>query len=56
MAKSKKQKVYVLETGQDGTPMSGCCNGCGRRFQFEETGEGKQIEKLSTVTTAVVRC
>ena len=42
---TKKQKVYVIETGQDGTPMSGYCSGCGQKFQFEETVEGKQIEK-----------
>ena len=45
MTESRKKKVYVIETGQDGTPMSGCCNGCGQRFRFEETVEGKQIEK-----------
>ena len=44
MTESKKQRMYVVEAGQDGTPMSGYCNACGQRFMFEDTFEGKRIE------------
>jgi hypothetical protein len=45
MTESKNQRTYVVETGQGGTPMSGYCNGCGQRFMFEDTFEGKRIEE-----------
>jgi hypothetical protein len=41
----KKQKVYVVETDQDGSPVSGYCHRCGLTFKFEDTLAGRRIEE-----------
>jgi hypothetical protein len=41
----KKQKVYVVETDQEGVPASGYCHACGLTFKFEDTLAGRRIEE-----------
>ena len=40
-----RHKMYIVNKDLSGKLISGVCAGCGRIFQFEETPEGRRLEK-----------
>ena len=40
-----RHKMYIVNKDVSGKLISGVCAGCGRIFQFEETPEGRRLEK-----------
>jgi hypothetical protein len=37
--------MYIVNKDMTGKLISGICAGCGRIFQFEDTPEGRRVEK-----------
>jgi hypothetical protein len=42
---ANKPKMYVIKRDASGNAISGNCSTCGRVFQFEDTPEGRRVEK-----------
>ena len=42
---ANKPKMYVIKRDASGNAVSGNCSKCGRLFLFEDTPEGRRIEK-----------
>jgi hypothetical protein len=40
-----RHKMYIVNKDISGKLISGVCAGCGPIFQFEETPEGRRLEK-----------
>ena len=40
-----RHKMYLVNKDMSGNLISGICAGCGRIFQFEDTPEGRRVEK-----------
>jgi hypothetical protein len=40
-----RHKMYIVNKDMSGKLISGICAGCGRTFQFEDTPEGRRVEK-----------
>ena len=40
-----KPRIYMLNKDASGMVISGHCSKCGRLFQFENTPEGRRVEK-----------
>ena len=40
-----RHKLYLVNKDLSGRLVSGICAGCGRTFQFEDTPEGRGLEK-----------
>ena len=49
----KQQRVYVVETDQEGSPVSGYCHRCGLTFKFEDTLAGRRIEDAFQIHNCV---
>jgi hypothetical protein len=45
MGMADKPRVYVADKDASGKVLSGHCAKCGRLFQFENTPEGRRVEK-----------
>jgi hypothetical protein len=46
-----EHKIYVINSGPDGKPISGRCAFCKRLFQFEDTpDQGRQVEEAFHTT------
>ena len=42
---ANRHKMYLVTKDVSGKLISGICAGCGSTFQFEDTTEGRRIEK-----------
>ena len=42
---AEKPRIYVVNKDASGMVISGHCSKCGRIFQFENTREGRRVEK-----------
>ena len=42
---ANRHKMYLVSKDMSGKMISGICAGCGRTFHFEDTPEGRRIEK-----------
>ena len=40
-----RHKMYIVNKDMSGKLISGICAGCGLTFQFEDTPEGRRVEK-----------
>jgi hypothetical protein len=45
MGMADKPRIYMLNKDASGMVISGHCSKCGRLFQFENTREGRRVEK-----------
>ena len=45
MGMADKPRIYVVNKDARGMVISGHCSKCGRLFQFENTREGRRVEK-----------